>query len=368
MSRMGKYMMIFGFLEFIGLAAFGFFLFSRSDGTFPDGGSRSRTENFPISALSYRAWSVFAEEETPLNSYLRISDLVSVPEVIPPNPKNTYDMLCIPTFFAKFGELYFLVDCYHDQIIYHDNLTDPLTEWNVMTDQIFRGHTLASDGLVYLADDTENNRILVFEKMGENFVLTQTFSEIGSRPHYIVYHEPTDTFYAWSSTTGEMYLFRREKGDNRIYLTEIRSIEELAGVYVRSFTISGEDIYFVSGASCILQARLSDFTVLARYPVPENMAGMIQLAPIQDYYYITVSTDISGNPEYATILRTTDLNSLAEGEFEEIFDYFLTDGTPYYITSIDGAYYMTEHRPAPYGGLWRFQVENNVISDVESLY
>ena len=132
---------------------------------------------------------------------LRASDIVLdinskdfTPQTPASVPMNPYPDLSVPTYITKVDNLYFIVDCYHDQIIYHDNLTDPLSQWQVMTDQISKGHTLASDGLIYLADDTENNRILIFEKKDGVFYHTQTFEEIGNRPHYIIYDDNTQTF------------------------------------------------------------------------------------------------------------------------------------------------------------------------------
>ena len=71
-----------------------------------------------------------------------------------------------------------------------------------MTNDLSMGHTIASDGNVYLIDDTENNRVLIMEKMQNNsgetvYVPTQEFTGIGNRPHYIIYDDYTDTFYAW---------------------------------------------------------------------------------------------------------------------------------------------------------------------------
>lgn len=295
----------------------------------------------------------------------------SVPEPTPDAPVqpsfNPYPDLSVPTYITKIDNLYFLVDCYHDQIIYHDNLTDPLTDWLVMTDEINRGHTIASDGLVYLVDDTENNRILVFEKQDGIFVHTQTFSDIGNRPHYIIYDAPTDTFYAWSSMSGEMYLFRHDPEDSRMYLSEIRRIEQLNNVYVRSFTIMDDEIYFVSGNSSILRVDLDTFELLEAYPVPDSIAGMIQLTGIQDYYYITVSTDMTGNQDYATIVRTRDLSGLIDGDYEDIYETFIGGGTPYYITTFDNIYYLTEHR-LPGHSVWRFRVQDNELTDVETIY
>ena len=280
---------------------------------------------------------------------------------------NAFFDLSVPTWLTKVNDTYFLVDCYHNQVIYHDNLSDPLWQWSVMTDDINRGHTLASDGLVYLIDDTENNRILIFEKKNGRFLHTQTFQDIGNRPHYIIYDEKTKTFYAWSSMSGEMYLFRHEPDDSRMYLAAVRKIDVLENVYVRSFTIQDDSVYFVSGNSSIIRADLKTFQVLDTWPVPDSMAGMIQLTPIQDYFYITVSTDITGNQDYATILRTKDLSGLMDGRFEDIYEYFIGGGTPYYITQIDNGWYLTEHR-LPGHSLWRFQVTDNEITDVEAVY
>lgn len=280
---------------------------------------------------------------------------------------NSYFDLSVPTYLTKIADTYFIVDCYHDQIIYHDNLTDPLYQWSVMTDEIDKGHTIASDGIVYLIDDTENNRILVFEKRDDRFLHTQTFSGIGNRPHYIVYDEKTDTFYAWSSMSGEMYLFRHDSDNTYMYLSDIYKIDVLDHVYIRSFTIQDDMIYFVSGSSCILKADLDTFEILDTYPVPDTMAGMIQLTPIQDYFYITISTDITGNQDYATMIRTSDLSGLIEGDYEDIYEFFIGGGTPYYITYLDDAWYMTEHR-LPGHSIWRFQIVDNAITAVETVY
>ena len=285
-------------------------------------------------------------------------------------PRNPFSDLSVPTYVTKVEDTYFIVDCYHDQVIYHDNLSDPLTDWQVMTDEIDKGHTLASDGFVYLVDDTEGNRILVFEKKEGVFYHTQTLDEVGNRPHYIVYDIPTDTFYVWSSMNGEMYLCRHDPGDSRMYLTGIRSVDALKETYVRSFTIAGDNIYFVSGipgSPAILQADLSTFAIQETYPVPDSLAGMIQLTPAEGSFYITVSTDIAGNQDFATMIRTDDLSDLTEGKYEDVYAAFIGGGTPYYITNFDNTYYLTEHR-IPGHSVWKFQITEDGIHDVEAVY
>lgn len=289
-------------------------------------------------------------------------------------PDNPYPSLSVPTYVTKVKDTYFIVDCYHNQVIYNDNLTEPLYEWQIMTNDLSLPHTIASDGTLYVIDDTENNRILVMEEgVNENgqdcFIPTQEFTQVGDRPHYILYNEATATFYVWSSESGEMYLFRRAEGDTRLYLTQILSIPSLDGVYVRSFTIDGDDIYFVSGNASILKASLYDLSIEEEYPVPDTMAGMVQLSFIGDNCYITVSTDSTGNQDYATIVRVKELSDLTNGNYEDIYStYFVGGGTPYYISKIEDTYYLTEHR-LPGHSIWSFHVTGeNEITDVMTIY
>ncbi|MCR5734717.1 MAG: hypothetical protein K6G22_08950 [Lachnospiraceae bacterium] len=281
--------------------------------------------------------------------------------------KNPCSDLSIPTQITKIDDTYFIVDCYHNQIIYNDNLEDPLSEWMVMTDEMVMGHTIASDGQVYLVDDTENERIMVFEKTEDpdpKFVFTRQFGGITGRPHFIEYYESSETFYAWCSISGQMYLIKND-GTN-VYISDIKEIPELDEIYVRSFTIIDDGIYFVSGNGFIIRADLDSFKVTDRYPVPSEIAGMVQLTKIDDMYYITVSTDDSWNQDYATIIRCDSLDKLSEHEYEDVYENFIGGGTPYYITYFDGAYYMAEHR-IPGHSIWRFTVTDGRIS-AETVY
>ena len=116
-----------------------------------------------------------------------------------------------------------------------------------------------------------------------------------------------------------------------------------------------------------LKKRKKDLKILERFPVPAEISGMIQLTHIQDWFYITVSTDLTGNQDYATILRIQDLNDLSSGSWEDIYDNFVGGGTPYYISSFDGHYYLTEHR-IPGHSVWQFDVIDNALTDIRALF
>lgn len=302
-----------------------------------------------------------------MDSEILVSDVASVAddsEII----SNSFGLLNVPTQINKIGDDYFIVDCYNNQVIYSDSLERPLYEWSVMTRDINKGHTVAGDGTVYLVDDTDNNRVLVFEKYQDKFVNTQVLNDIGNRPHYIVYNEKNQTFYVWSSLTGQMYLMKRNDSDNRVYVSEILEIEELNGVYVRSFTIVDNDIYFVSGNCQIIKAKLKNFKITGRYVVPVELAGMIQIMPVDNQYLITISTDANGSQAFATIIQTDSLEKLYEGDYTDVYDQnFIGGGTPYYMSEIDGLYYLTEHR-VPGHSLWSFEFDNGSITNVKAIY
>ncbi|MDE7478562.1 MAG: hypothetical protein K2M91_11545 [Lachnospiraceae bacterium] len=302
--------------------------------------------------------------------------MLSNPEVC--GQKNTYDTLNVATYITKIDNTYFIADCYHDQIIYHDNITDPLSQWDVLTNEVHYAHTIASDGTMFLVDDTENNRLLAFQKTEEGYAHTQTLENIGMRPHYVQYDEKNQLFMAWSSITGEMYLIKRagkpdSNGIYPLYVDKILKLDELYGVYVRSFTVMEDGIYFVSGHNNqkIIKAKVNDtgdgFDIIAAYKVADEIAGMVQLTKIEDLYYITISTDNQENQDFATIIRTDSLEKLASEPYEDIYEQFnVAKGTPYYITEIEGRYYMAHHRTNE--NIIAFDVIDNDIKDIEVVY
>ena len=292
----------------------------------------------------------------------------SVETVMPEARLNYRDTTNVPTAIVKIGDDYFIDDCYNDQIIYNDNLTDPLATWKILADPescgLSQSHTLAGDGRGnILADDTENDRVLVFEPRGEGYELTRVFENIGDRPHYTVYHEGSDSFFVLSSCSGELFTFKHDR-DGKIVRGEVHTFEELKHLYVRSFTIDGDSILFVSGLAAdadntqppaILEYDLETFEKRAEYPVPDSLAGMVEIAKSGKYYYITVSTDINGDQDKATIIETRELAGLQNGLYEDIYaKVFEPGGTPYYLGTMDGEWYMTEHR---HDRIWKIETD-----------
>ena len=308
-------------------------------------------------------------ENTPLSESVTKPTLIPGPDaVLCDMPSNTYDTLSVPTQITRIGDDFFLVDCYHNQILTSPSLDKPLTEWLVLTDNINRGHTIAGNGSIYVADDTENHRILVFTKYNDCFYQTQIIESIGNRPHYVEYNPITERFYVLSSMSSELYVFYQDPASLELHQEKVLEIPNMDGVYIRSFTFIDEYIYFATGIGIILRCDLDNLNVLEVWFLPNELAGLVQIVKIDDYFYLTVSTDNTGNTDYATIIRTKDLSLLENNQYEDLYTTFGGIGTPYYISSFDGHFFLTHHSYVPGNGVWQFEIADNELHDVKALY
>lgn len=289
-------------------------------------------------------------------------------ETFYPAERNSYNRLLAPTQLTKIGDTFYLVDSYHDQVLYSTAYGVGSSSWKVMAKDLSQPHSIAGDGAVFLVTDTENYRVVSYRKDTEGFVELQAFDNIGVRPHYVVYDEPTGLFYVWSSMTGEMYLFRRKPDSVEVYLEKVMRIPELYGKYVRSFTIEGDQIYLPCvHSSSIVAVDKKTFAINNIYPVPENIAGMVQLVRIQNYYYLTVSTDINFDQKAATVIRAKTLEDITVGNYENMNQYFGDDGAPYYISYADGSYFTVVIRTKSKACGYKFDVVNDEICNSEEL-
>ena len=284
----------------------------------------------------------------------------------------------VPTYIKYYDGLYFIVDCYHDQVVFTDDYDKPIYEWKVMDKDLTRPHTIASDGEVYMVDDTENKRILAYIKHTEDdgeiwFERIQEFVDMGERPHYVLYDETDGCFYAWSSMSGQMWVFKRSKDDKKVFLDASYSIPDLNGVYVRSFYFEDDKAYFVSGVygnGTIYETTKDTFDVIREIPVAPEIGGMVQITKIQDYYYVTSSTSLYGETNLRFVVRTDSLEHLMMGQFEDVTDKLVGTqfpGTPYNITGVGDEWFLSIHRDSLGSPFVRFKVVDNEITEINDV-
>lgn len=281
------------------------------------------------------------------------------------------DSLYVPTMVQKIDDTYFIVDCWHHRVIYNDNLTDPVREWKTMTDESYiGGHTIASDGEIYVMDNTDNSQVVCYTKNEQgDFVKGETFGGIEGRPHYTLYDEEKKLFYVLSSTGSRIYVFDKyEKGLRLLFSQELK---ELEGGYCRSVSLIDGKLYTSAASGRIYEYSTNNdgkFTLEAGYDVADRYAGMNQITKIQDYYYITVNTDSTGNVDSADILRVKDLSELAQDHCMSVKKALGISSQPYFISSFDGHYYITYISAESANGIKRFDVSDNEIHQCEGFY
>lgn len=263
----------------------------------------------------------------------------------------------------KIGDDYFIIDCWHHRILFNKNLEEPIYMWNILTDDIRGGHTIASDGELYLCDDTDYNAIRVFKKNGNRFKQTQIIGGIETRPHFVIYDKDSQRFYVLSSLGGILWIIKNENGQAKIE----RKIEisEIKETYVRSFSQIDGFFYFISGNGFIWKVSLNDskYSVQVKFAVPFELSGMNQIVKIGNYFYITVYQDGS-EAIVPNFIRIKDLSKLVGSEYEKLYESFGFKGTPYYITQFDGRYFVTEIDGA--SGIKSFSVQGDKIENIRT--
>lgn len=276
---------------------------------------------------------------------------------------NVYNQLFVPTQLTKIGDEFYLVDSYHNQILTSNKYDASVSSWQTMVaGSLNQPHAIAGDGVVYVVVDTENHRVVSYAKAQGGYMETQVFENIGLRPHYVEYDGTTGVFYVWSSLTGEMYLFKRKPNTVELSLQKVMRVPELYGQYARSFTIVKNRIYFPCvTSSSILEVDKKTFRIKNNYPVPENIAGMVQLLKIQNYYYLTILTD-SKEISAPNMVRAAKLEDFAAGNYQSVLaDLGTINGAPYYISYADGNYFAASAG----GSRYKFNVVNDVICNVQ---
>lgn len=273
----------------------------------------------------------------------------------------------VPTQVYGINGEFFMMDAYNQQILYTDNYYNAPSDWQVMGDKLYRPHAIASDGTLYVAVDTDNNRVVTYAKTEVGFEVVECFDNVGERPHYIEYDAKTKQFYVWSSMTGTMYVYKRAANSLALTLKKTAYIKDLDGCYTRSFTIDGNKIYLPSmGQGAIYVVNKNNFKVTNVYPVSDELAGMVQVRHEQNYYYLVTSTDAAGDQSKATIVRSSSLAGFVEGSYEDIRGMFPElDGVPYYITHMEDGHYYTPvivGQTPPY--ICRFDIVDDQITNV----
>ncbi|WP_238402953.1 ATP-binding cassette domain-containing protein [Paenibacillus mesophilus] len=283
----------------------------------------------------------------------------------PINPLIYREKLYSPTFIAKYNNDYFIVDCWHHRVIYNENLIDPIKKWKTLAGSFSNPHSIASDGEVFLVEDTKYDRVKVLRRKGTSFVETQSIGNIGSQPNKIIYDLKNKRFFGIAASSQQVFTLKN-KG-NEVIVEKIIKLDYLKTAYVRAISFIDEKIYFVSGPGKIIAAQASDLTfdLIEEFIVPFELQGMNDIAKIGSYYYLSVYQNGAGDIT-PKLVRTKDLNELQNNNYEDLNDQLSLTGVPYNISFLDDRIFLTEIDS--HSSIKSFKVVNDIITDLQVHY
>lgn len=267
--------------------------------------------------------------------------------------------LYTPTLLTKLNETWFLVVCWHHRILFNDKLDPDLGSWQILDDTLSGSHSIASNGTLYVVDNTGSHGLRVYSRKGNVFTLVQEIGDLGKRTHRVIYDPVAKAFFVLSSNSQDLYKFAVE--GEKLKLVEHRPLAFLEGQYTRSLTLHDDHLYFTSGPGAILKVRHRDgsYTVVERHTVPEKMKSMNDVFPASDgWWYLTATPQ--------AFIRTRDLASLARGEYEDLQEKLGFAGTPYYLFEENGRLWIpqiTQH-----SGVVSFKLLDNQLIEREVLF
>jgi hypothetical protein len=261
-----------------------------------------------------------------------------------------------PTFLAKLGAAYFLVDAWHHRILTSPVLERAIADWTVIDDDLAGPHSLASDGTYLVAEDTGRHRVKIYRRDGQGtWAVHQVVSAVGRRPHRVVYRAELDRFLVLGSEDQTMYFIGQRNGFFAV--DRVEPLPFLSGAYTRSFSVIGDHYYFVSGPGRIAVTTLlpAGFRLDRTHLVPPAWRNMNDLVRVGEYFYFTASYDRIG--------RARSLDDLSRGQYERLYGPLGFRGNPYYLTVIDGRLYVPEN--TSYSSVVSFRPLGDEVVDIE---
>ena len=256
--------------------------------------------------------------------------------------------LYTPTFIEKLNGRYFIVDCWHHRIIHASDLNTPLVRWKALDEDIAGPHSIATDGVLYVAEDTGRHGLRIYREMARgHFERVQEVSEVGVRPHRTLFDTLHQQFLVVGSGDQSIHLLENRHGT--LVRTLEKRIPELGTQYCRSITLHQGLLHFVGNEDIVIY-RVERGSVSATGRVihlPKNYQGS------NDIFFLGSRRGIFTSTPQKVFLFSS-LDELANGTAQDVSAAFR--GTPYSVSRFDGRLWIpeiTEYsaiRSYPFGG------------------
>lgn len=274
----------------------------------------------------------------------------------PASAQNWKGRLYTPTQFVRLGDLYFIVDCWHNRILYSPTLQPDISRWKLLDDDLAGPHSIDTNGRLVVVEDTGRHTLKVYLRGGMHFKHIQTIDNVGGRPHRVIFDKPTNSFYVIGSTTQTISRLTAREDGTGLNLLYTKTLAFLEGAYTRSMTIIDDAMVFVSGPGKVIKTTYRDdsYRVLEEYTVPEGLGSMNDVFYSGNYFYLTATP--------TRIIRVKTLDDLKQGVFEDVYEKLGLKGTPYYLYQQGRRIFVPQI--TPYSGIISFREEGDEIADL----
>jgi hypothetical protein len=244
-----------------------------------------------------------------------------------------------PTSFVKLNNLYFIVDCWNNRILYSKNLSLPVFFWNSIKG-LNRPHKIIFFNEYYFICDTDNHKIIKLDQNFKNVNFIGKFKFI--RPHDIVIFDNSLLII-----DGGLERSRVIKINPRNELC--KTIFQFPHSYSRSIYIHNKNLYVCSSSNGIIRiismktskikeiTSFSDSNLLTELNLNfQNINGTKRFIPngvikYENFWYLT---NYFLNGTRNRFIQFENWDELKKGNFIDLSN--LVSGVPYYLSIVDG--------------------------------
>lgn len=242
-----------------------------------------------------------------------------------------------PTTINKLGSTYFLVDCWHARVMYTDDLYKPPSKWKLLDDTLRGPHSIATDGYMYVVENTEAGGIRTYKSDGlGGFTTLATIASLGTRTHRVQYDTASSSFYVLGGTSQNMC--RLTRSGDVLTLQSNTSLPFLSGQYSRGFRIYDGKMYFVAEPGKLFEVSfdgVSTYTLLNTYTLPAAFSSPNDIyRDVNGRWYLTGTNQ--------AMVSFASLADLAADTVTDRMVQYGIGGTPYYLAEFDGALWIPE--------------------------
>lgn len=244
-------------------------------------------------------WDASASRATLTNEEFASSQLNTLTFSARANRTNPSDdwknRLFAPTQVVALDNKWFIVDCWHNRVIWSTDLNTPIAQWQTVDDNLAGPHSISFGAGYFAIEDTGRHEVnfYQFNTQDQTFIKRHSLW-VGGRPHRIHYVESDNSFYVLSSETQKLH--RISMNGSSPQLAHTYNLSFLNGRYSRSFTVLGKNILFVSQNREVILAEMNGDTLTerSRHTVPVDFADANDIFFTGNGYIMTATSNAIG--------------------------------------------------------------------------